>query len=319
MTNEGTLMSSAEALPPVGGDGLLQVLKNSRDRSAVLKTQLVVLKSSLRNPTVFVFEGPEDKTVYHHWICKVNHTQSYEPFVCNGKSQVLKLFSAVERDVNGLGEGVYFFVDRDFDPVEGHPVSQKLFLTEAYSVENYMVRGETVLELLKTHFHFLPDLALRTKLVDLFDRLYLEFLSVTHEINFRSFVCRHLKIEAVPGLPKRLNKLAAVELESVVPVGESAENIIRFSREPSQEELDFARVEFSKLTAKRDYRGKYAMMFLMRWLDLLVRDRNADDSKFFKAVKTAEAVAPVNLDCVASRSVFPPGLSDFLGQVKASN
>ncbi|WP_415770284.1 DUF4435 domain-containing protein [Pseudomonas sp. LB3P38] len=311
-------MSNAEALPPAGGDGLLQVLKNSRNRSAVLKTQLVVLKSSLRNPTVFVFEGPEDKTVYHHWICKVNYAQSYEPFVCNGKSQVLKLFSTVQKDVNGLGEGVYFFVDRDFDPVCEHPVSKKIFLTEAYSVENYIVRTETVVELLKTHFHFLPDVALRAKLVDLFDQLYSEFLSVTHEINFRSFVCRHLKIEAVPGLPKKLNKLAVVELDGVSPVGESAENIIKFSREPSQAELDMARAEFSKLTAKRDYRGKYAMMFLMRWLDLLVRDRNSDNSKYFMGVKTAEAVASVNLDCVASRSVFPPGLSDFLGWVKAN-
>lgn len=312
-------MSNAEALPPAGGDGLLQVLKNSRNRSAVLKTQLVVLKSSLRNPTVFVFEGPEDKTVYHHWISKVNYAQPYEPFVCNGKSQVLKLFSAVQKDVNGLGENVYFFVDKDFDPVCDHPVSKNIFLTEAYSVENYIVRTETVVELLKTHFHFLPDIALRAQLVALFDQLYLEFLSVTREINFRSFVCRHLKIEAVPGLPKKLNKLAVVGLESVSAADDSAENVIKFSREPSQAELDMARAEFSKLTAKRDYRGKYAMMFLMRWLDLLVRDRNADDSKFFKAVKTAEAVAPVNLDCVASRSVFPPGLSDFLGQVRASN
>ncbi|MGF6097737.1 DUF4435 domain-containing protein [Pseudomonas sp. 18175] len=311
-------MSNAEALPSPKA-GLLQDLKDSRSRSAVLKTQLVVLKSSLRSPTIFVFEGPEDKTIYHHWICKINYAQSYESFVCNGKSQVLKLFSAVERDVNDLGVGVYFFIDKDFDSLQEHPASQKIFLTEAYSVENYLVRSETVLELLKSHFHYLPDIALRTRLVDLFDQLYLDFLTVTSEINFRSFACRHLKIDAVPGLPKKLNKLAAVELDRISPVGDSPENIIMFRREPSQVEVDVARVEFAKLIPKRDYRGKYAMMFLMRWLDLLVRDRNSDDSKFFNGVKTADAVATINLDCVASRSVIPPGLHEFLEAVRAGN
>lgn len=310
-------MSSAQALSHGSGAGLLADMKKSRDRSAVLKSELVLLRSSMKNPLVFVFEGAEDKIVYHHWICKINHRLGYEPFVCTGKGKVLKLYSSVKKDLNGLSKGVYFFADRDYDTAQEHPCNEDFFLTDAYAVENYIVRTETVTELLRTHFHFAHDVSLREKLVRLFEAQYEEFLKITEEINFRGFVCRRLKIDAVPGLPKKLSKLAKVELQSVLASDTSPEETIKFSREPESKDLQEIRKLFDEFKPKRDYRGKYAMMFFMRWLDLLVKDRNSESSVFFEGVKTSESVTTIGLDAVASRSVLPPGLDAFVQNIAA--
>lgn len=101
-------------------DFLLKDMKASKKRPAVLKTDLANIKSNCPQSLIFAFEGKHDKGVYYQWIRCVRQDLRYEPFPCNGKAQVLKLKEMIERDLDSIGNGVYFFIDRDFDDLRGH-------------------------------------------------------------------------------------------------------------------------------------------------------------------------------------------------------
>ncbi len=122
-----------------GGQALLDDMRKSRDVAAVLKTRLAQLKSGAPDVPVFAFEGPDDKFVYYAWVGRIDRDVRYEPFICNGKAGVLELRRIVRRDLGDIGKGVYFFVDRDFDDLRGEDPWDDLFMTDRYSVENYLV------------------------------------------------------------------------------------------------------------------------------------------------------------------------------------
>ena len=68
---------------------------------------------------MLVFEGDDDKIVYGQWIRRVRPTLRYEPFPCGGKKEVRELKNALARDLAHLDDGVFFFVDRDFNDLLG--------------------------------------------------------------------------------------------------------------------------------------------------------------------------------------------------------
>lgn len=292
-------------------DGYLSSMRVSRKSPAVLKHGLILLKAEAEGGAILVFEGVDDKVVYHHWINRICSDLLYEPYVCEGKKYVLQLLEVVNNDVNGLGDGVYFFVDKDFDDIEEHPVCSSLYITSAYSIENYLVDPHTVRELLKTHFHCDFGPVRRGEIMGLYTRLYKDFLDISEGVNFRTYSARKLGIEAV--LPQKISRIADISLTSVSSVGLAANESVRLIRELTVEEVNGLSSKFEKLDKAWSYRGKYAFMFFTKWIDLAVRDRNSDGASIlFDKIKVKSKVAPVSLDCIASRSPIPRCLHGFI-------
>lgn len=298
-------------------DPYLRNMRMSRNSTAVLKHGLITLRSQVGELAIFVFEGVDDKIVYHHWVNRINPDLEYEPYVCEGKRYVLRLLDAVNSDLNGLKDAVYFFVDKDFDDISEHPICDNLFVTDCYAVENYLVNPHTFAGALRTHFHCTGGLERRNALVEFFSDLYSRFLEVSAEINFRTYSSRKLGINCV--LPDKISKIANVELMSVESLDTDVKQIVRLEREPTEEEERELRAAFSALNSVNDYRGKYAYMFLKRWIDLAVKDRNSDgESQLFEGMKTKSKATPVTLDCLASKSRMPKGLSTFVREVQTA-
>jgi hypothetical protein len=122
----------------------------------------------------------------------------------------------IDRDLGGLSEGVYFFIDRDFDDLRGHAPSSDLFMTDAYSVENYLISEGVLEEVLKNEFHCHAEPAFRHDVIQLFKKVHEDFLAVTREINYRLFVARRLKIELTAHLPDKISHLAALTVDNAV-------------------------------------------------------------------------------------------------------
>lgn len=304
-------MSSAGA---VVEDVYLTSLKISRTSPSVLKHALITLKSEVGNIAILVFEGVDDKIVYHHWLNRIDSDFEYEPFTCEGKRYVLSLLDVVNNDLNGLSDNVYFFVDKDFDEVADHPACPNLFVTDTYAIENYIVHGHTVRELIKTHFHCSCGPVKRGAIIGTFVGLYGDFLDITKEINFRTYAARKLNINA--SLPDKISKIANVELLEVKPVATDVREIVRLERELSDEEERLLRESFELLDKTMHYRGKYASMFFKKWIDLALKDRNSDeDSKLFEGIKTKAKATPVSLDCMAAKSPIPKDLLRFLKSI----
>lgn len=303
------------------GEKLLNDLKRSRRSAAVLKMDLVNLRAHLPDSLIFAFEGIDDKGVYFNWIRRVCPDMDFEPFPCQGKSFVLELKRVIDRDLNDLGRGVYFFVDRDFDDLRGLSQDESIFMTDHYSIENYLVSGDVVDRALKDEFHCHARPEVRSKVAELFVRVFDEFLSVTSEVNFRLYCARRLGIELSAELPTKVGKLVAVRLDHVVLSADPVAEIVRLAREPAEEEKVGLREAFDALPRRERYRGKFSLMFLMKWLELLAEDRVSTPSENFadlpKNVRVRlQSLTPANL---ASKSELPEGLADFVRAMKVAS
>jgi Protein of unknown function (DUF4435) len=292
----------------------VEAMRARRNSPAVLKTRLASFRSTFPHGAILAFEGDDDKRIYFHWINKIRYQLRYEPFPCSGKDNVLKLRAILERDLGNLRESVYFFIDRDFDDRRGEAPSDNLFMTDQYSIENYLVTHEVVDALLRDDLHCHTLIELRKQVVALFDNVYTQFLTQTRDLNFEIFIARRTGIDLAIPIKTKVSKLAAVELTAVSPSEWEGEKIATLSAEVSEEIRNSLRQEFDTLNPMARYRGKFALAFFSRWLELLTADRNSENSQLFRSIDNGSkgrAIIPT-LDSIASKSSPPEGLTEFV-------
>lgn len=299
-------------------DSAVESLKASRNSAAVLKMEIAKLRSSFPNLPILAYEGDDDKTVYSQWIGRTRHDFQYAMFTCTGKTGVLALRQSLQIDRTGLKDGVYFFVDRDFDDLRGQTDGDDIFLTEKYSVENYLVCPEVIESVLKVEFHCntRPDLVCET--LRSFSRDYESFLEVTKEINLRLYVARMINAE-VARLPTSLSKVATVTFGEISQGSLRADEAVRFA-EASDDLIESHRDTFSDLDERDRYRGKFALMFMETWLLSLAAERRKPDPNHFSSLECPSKfrLRELTLSNFASKSPLPTGLAEFIGRIPQS-
>lgn len=298
-------------------DELIKQMRQAREVPAVLKSKLAALRASLPDVCVLAFEGQEDKVVYFHWIKQLAPSFSYEAIVCKGKSKVLAFRDLLDRDLGGLKKNVYFFIDRDYDDRRGHADSDNLYMTEAYSVENYLVDAEVLEELLRVELHCNAEPTCRQNVLTIFDNLYQDFLDITRAINFRIFLSRRIPINRSARLPAKINRLAKISLTKIEPTSFQLEELVPLAREPLDAEVAALMPAFSELDPKKRYRGKFALLFFSTWLELLSSDRNAAKTSLFGGLDQDGVIAQgrIALDSIAAKTKPPVGLAEFIGRM----
>lgn len=288
----------------------------SRDSAARQKIKLAEFRARYPEGVIFSVEGIDDKQVYLHWIRRSVPNLEYEIHVCDTKDDALKLLDALRRDQTGLAENVYFLLDKDFDGLKGRAPGREVFMTECYSIENYLVSPSVLDDVLRTELHCHGEPRCRGEVIRTFELVYEKFLKVTRDLNFRIFVSRRGGIRQVDRLPNRISDLASVSLLEVSASGAAIEVVVKLEREPSAGEMELHAPDFNELIPQAHYRGKFALMFFQRWLSLLARDRKSEESQLFPNV--ARNLSPVNnftLDMMAARATAPPELHSFLQTV----
>lgn len=299
-------------------EALLDSLRRAKGTSAEHKLRLVNLRAEAPDAIIFVFEGDDDRGVYFSWVRYLDATFTYEPLTCNGKSGVLKLKEAVDRDAGNLAEGVYFFIDRDFDDARGHGASDALYMTDAYSIENYLVTSDVLDQVLSIEFHCDGIPGVRAAVIESFMQLYDEFLRVTRDINFELFVARRLAIDLEQSLGSNIGKFVRIDLSSVVRLEISAFDVIRPRRPVTEDEKAALSAEFDALEPRSRYRGKFALAFLLRWLEILVRDRVLGrDSIHFADIPCEKRVRAGHFSSItlAPRARPPSSFAEFFSRI----
>ncbi|MDN3273377.1 DUF4435 domain-containing protein [Frankia sp. RB7] len=302
----------------VSNDEYVNKLRAARERPAVLKVKLASVRSSNPGCLVFAFEGDADKGAYFQWVKRLRSDLVYEPFPCGGKRQVLEFREMLKRDLGDLAARVYFFIDRDFDEFRGFDADPATtFATDQYSIENYLVTREVLEELLKDEFHCHAEPDVRSKCLDVFDKRLAEFLAATEAINFRLFIARRNGFVLKKHLPTRINGIAQVALDAVNPVAIGPEKIVIFDEQVTIERFQALKEDFAALNPPMHYRGKFKLLFFMKWLELLAADRAAQNSTHFEKLKNPKGVnsGGITIGALASKSDAPIGLKDFLHTV----
>lgn len=304
--------------PRTSNDPLINSLRAARQRPAVLKVKLASVRSSNPGCLVFAFEGDLDKGAYFQWARRLRSDLVYEPFPCGGKRHVLEFREMLKRDRGGLATRVYFFIDRDFDEFRGFdPDPATTFATDQYSIENYLVTREVLEELLKDEFHCHAEPEVRNACLAVFDARLAEFLRATEAINLRLFIARKSGFELKKNLPTRINNVAQVALDAVNSVAIGPEQIVVFDEQVSVERFDALKGEFATLDPQKRYRGKFNLLFFMKWLELLAADRASQNSTHFSTLGNSKGVnsGGITIGMLASKSEAPIGLKEFLHTV----
>lgn len=294
-------------------DPYVQYFLSNRDSAARQKIKLAEFRAKYPEGLIFSVEGVDDKQVYFHWIRSIAPDLQYEMHICDTKDDALKLLDALRRDQTDLAKDVYFLLDKDFDGLKGREPGPEVFLTCAYSIENYLVCNSILDDVLKIELHCHGEPQCRADVIEAFSKLYSQFLEVTKSLNWRIYLARRANIRQVGHLPNKLSEIAAVSLLEVAASNTAADDVVVLEREPSTVEIEHHKPDFDSLIPDINYRGKFALLFFQRWLNLLAKDRRSEQPQLFR--KTTSALSPTNnftLDMMASRSRPPRELNDFL-------
>jgi hypothetical protein len=294
-------------------------LKRARGVSAVAKMRLMRIREYDPSIFVFVFEGDDDKIIYAQWLAKISPSLKYEPLPCEGKRNVLAFRDNLLKDESGLRTNVLFFIDRDFNDLCGRKNENDIFMTDCYSVENYLVSERVLEALLTTGFHCESYPVVRAKLLRLFSNLYLEFLSELKDVNFRIFVARQRQIDLL-NEKQNLSKLwMPISLNAIGVSGKTAAEIVELADCVSEEEYSILRKKFDKLDPKKRYRGKFSLTFFNTWITALKTEWKSTGSTLLAEITERRPIREqeFNVGNFASKSDLPRGLRVFLRKAGA--
>lgn len=297
----------------------VEALRRNRKSPAVLKTLIINVRSREKFKPIFVFEGADDVGPYCAWIGRCNNSITFEPLPANGKDQVLLCRHNLSSSDDALRTGVYFFVDRDFDDLKGFEKGSDIFMTEAYSIENYLVSKQVFESILVDEFKCAGesiDCAL-----SLFSSIMGTFFEVMSEPNQRIFFARRLSIAMKGGIEEQIKKYVTIELEAVKVLASKdvLKLLIPLEREPSPKEVASLTLEFVELEPALRHRGKFVLAFFYKWLELLADERIKPKQKIFTySLRPHFSAQQLSMRSLATRSDLPRGLADFIGQVNSN-
>lgn len=302
----------------MGGEELISRMRGKRNVAAVLKIRLASIRAQASSVLVFVVEGPEDKTVYFHWLKQLAPLLAHEMLVCNGKGKLLAFRELLQSDLGGLQAGVYFLVDHDFDGLRGQLHGEDVYVTDTYAVENHLVNEQVLDSVLRIELHCDGEPAARAKALAHFNDLYDQFLELTRPINQRIFLARRLGIRNTKPWPDKINSIAQISLEGVGDLKDTPSVMIALEREPTTDEMTQFGPEFDSLLPREQYRGKFASAFFVKYLQNLAEDRAANSPKLFNVIPSQACNGGLTLDALASKSFVPQTFRTFIAAVLAA-
>ena len=299
---------------PISDPAILGMIA-ARSRPAVLKTKLIAFRSSYPNGPILAVEGVDDKVVYSHWIRRLAPQLAFEFFVCDGKRDARSLKNALTRDRGNLHVNVFFFVDRDFDDLEGFSDSEGVFMLDRYSIENYLVDAIVLDACLREAFPCHGEQLIRLEIISLFEHDYSDFLEYARTWNERIFIGRRLGHSIDQKIPKSIAAIATISLGDVKPVDLDPIKEIPLLPKPSLEEEVALKAHFDELNPQTRYRGKFALKFFLEWLSALAREYRTPHLGIFSHLSSSGVKvnhSELSLGGFASRSPLPDGLDKFV-------
>lgn len=292
---------------------LVTRMREGRRSPAALKIALSHIRSARSDVTVFVFEGIEDVGIYEVWVGRCPVKPVYEPLPGKGKDQLLAFRQMLHADTTGIRQGVFFFVDRDFDGLKEAPPGPDLYVHGTYSAENHLASEQVLESLLNDEMRCAGAPAVRGAVLARFREVRRQFHEEVRGINFRLFLARRCGIR-VTDLGDSIAQFVSIELSSIaLASGASIAAFVQLEREPTKEEEMANADAFNALTPSQDYRGKYEVQMFTRWVAKLADDRCSErPAAFPDRAKIANMPAALTLRSLATRSLLPADFCDFV-------
>ena len=241
------------------------------------------------------YEGKDDSKYYNHRIegfceCEVSHLHT------DGKENLLKIYRILDRRKNIYKDSqLLFFIDRDYDffikndELKELQKISNLYITPTYSIENFYTTKKAFERILKSEFNILEMDKKFDKLINLFLERQKEFHQIMLDINVwiatQNYFQHTKEKRNIPYNELGLDKILKISLQNI----ESKQNNIfeflegKYSESFSSEEIKTKFIELQNAFLTNDiqanFRGKFEIDFLTKFLRLLIEKANQRDGK----------------------------------------
>lgn len=155
----------------------IEKLRDLADSSATAFHLFLLEFKKYENPVFAFFEGKDDLSFYNKFITnRLNNSKKYIPLKCGNKKEVYETYKKVIPRVK-CGIIVLFFVDRDFSDFtdEGYVEDDRIYVTDYYSIENYVVTVDIFTSVCQEILHLSNEPETINMLIDKFQKEITEF------------------------------------------------------------------------------------------------------------------------------------------------
>jgi hypothetical protein len=289
----------------------IEKMREARNKPQRYLLQYINLRSRVGDSVfITVFEGKEDIPVYDVWMSRIAGHINFEPTQMNGKENVLNLFDQVSSSNEVANDRVLFFVDSDFDNTKGRAVNFHLYVTNAYSIENYVVNSKAFEKILTCDLGMIGDLqSFRAQLVKIFESRKVEFNRLVAPINA---YLRWLRLESGQEIsfPDSIGKAISVDLEKIELIIDSSLDAmsgwVGTAVFPTEEIFNSHLGELENLDLSQWGRGKFLFDFMRKIVAAAYNDSRSVAPKYFPKTDRTRADPTVDLLRRAATYTAPP-------------
>lgn len=226
-------------------------------------------------PFIFLVEGKDDVIVYERWLDKVDYKLTKKIIDVGNKDLVLEIYSKIKERHERLGnlENILACVDNDFDGFKNFEKlrnDEHLYLTDMYSIENYIASEQTLNRILSCEFRCRNDED-ENKVIAVFKKDFDSFLHAVKDLNFKIYLCRKNDIKIAIKTNEDLNKNFSIHIMNVEVKNQNDilcyDETILFNIE--EHVKSSIKNTFDMLDGKNNYRGKFNYLFFTKWVQAL--------------------------------------------------
>lgn len=268
---------------------------------------------------VFV-EGNEDLVFYKALLAKqIESKRRLFAYRCDGKQRVYETFRNITARLPACRD-ILFFVDKDVDDIIGKPwpTDPRIFVTDVYSVENYVVTRDALARFIEDFVEFRKVTFDPRVILDQFESELNRFHRLVTPIMAYIIYAKRQGMPANFG-DVNLRELYAFSVECCVRIkpGERLAYLnramgISISRNVFIRVREVAR-ELRRLPPKRFVRGKFELWFLVEFIKHLCSHLETVAGEIGGIARMRNSMEHHNaIAILVSRIETPPALTSFL-------
>ncbi|MDM8566253.1 DUF4435 domain-containing protein [Candidatus Halobeggiatoa sp. HSG11] len=303
---------------------LVDNLRQQTQEPLAIWLQFITAYKNERYTLYIFFEGKTDGAYYLPELRRRRKQYEISQFICDGKDGVIEAYNdkRISKKVTDW-KNVLFFVDRDLDELLNIikiPQSSSFFVTDYYSIENYLVNNE-ILEMFWGDFYKLPSNENLNLVLQNFEhsrnifvkliRPMMAWAIIQKKKEQKLAIIQNRKVKGLNLNNVNLNKVFELELDSDLKPFKKKNGWKAFKKACAFEHqlnlTDFKQ-ELKKLKSleqKKYVRGKFELWYMVNFLTSL---SNTLPSNKLKIQLTNENA----IEILSGKIPYPQSLIDFL-------
>lgn len=271
---------------------LLHEMRTARESTSVALTDFIIELGKNKDPknsNFCFYEGKEDR-IYYARIIRLKTKSKLYDYVPGGRDEVIKIHQIIKNNKNYNNVKIGYFIDNDFHL---SAVSEDIYVTPCYSIENLYCSSECIESILITEFSFersSNDLSLA---LNLYKKLRSDFLNQITILNYwlfyyqnniykngkdRLFIDRTLRniFENCIDLNLELKQLEEINtLEKI-------EKLFKIELGIIEEDLISICNKSFQVERYKKYRGKFMLSFMVSFFDRIQKIMGTNNNPFEK-------------------------------------